>query len=123
MTDAVLTLDRAAHLALAVAVLNLPQDRLDVAGYQQIVLQLNHHVHAIGADVHDWCAARACPDPARRRVENAVARVLRTTGQPIPGTLAGAQNSAMAVVALHNCPDHLANAPHHLTGDDGQERS
>ncbi|WP_443304175.1 restriction endonuclease [Streptomyces sp. IBSNAI002] len=111
MTDAVLPLDRAAHHALAVAVLSLPGDRLDLADYQQIQLQLDHHVHVIAAEVHDRCAARVCPDPARQRVEHAVAQVLRTTGHPAPGTLAGARNSARAVVALHTCLDHLANAP------------
>ncbi|MFG2395345.1 hypothetical protein ACGFYF_41835 [Streptomyces lavendulae] len=110
--DALLPLDQAAHHALAIAVLNLPGDRLEEADYRQIVLQLDDHALVLAVEARARRAARACPSPVGERVEDMVADMLRSKQHPArPGTLADARNSARAVVALHTYLGHLANAP------------
>ncbi|MEE1774919.1 DUF6415 family natural product biosynthesis protein [Streptomyces sp. NPDC049952] len=106
-----LPLDRAPHEELVTAVLAWKEPNLTPRDYEQIVLQLTGHAHAVAADVQRHAAALPKNDGRGALAEGILREAAGHLSQPIQGTARCAQNRARLVRALYERLDRLQAAP------------
>ncbi|MFH8873210.1 DUF6415 family natural product biosynthesis protein [Streptomyces griseus] len=116
LAAAALPLDRAPYEALVTAVLAWQEPNLTPRDYEQFVLQLTGHAHALAADVQHHANALPKNDGRGALAEVILREAARRLSQPIQGTAHCAQSRARLVRALYARLDRLAE-PLPVTAD------
>ncbi|MBT2379761.1 MULTISPECIES: DUF6415 family natural product biosynthesis protein [unclassified Streptomyces] len=107
LADADLPLERAPYEALVTAVLAWKNPDLTPRDYEQIVLQLTGHAHALAADVLRHASALPKNDGRGALAEVILREAAGHLAQPIRGTAHCAQNRARLVRGLYTRLDRL----------------